>query len=308
MFLEQVYTGKNQWYLYVLTLLIVFTALQIGSLPLVAYMAYSHPESLQTGNIAVATGTNIGLALTLFSFAVGLFALLLCVKYIHQKPYISIITARRKIDWKRIFFAAGIWGILTIATFVIQYFTTDTSEIQFQFEPYRFLGLLLISLALFPFQTSCEEVLFRGYLMQWAALLFKYRWVAVLLTGVLFGIIHGANPEVEAYGMLVALPQYILMGLILGYVAVKDDGMELSLGLHMANNIIAAITFTSDASALQTSALFKDLNPTASHWDTLVMLIAGILFIWICNRKYHFGHKVDLWKKIDSPAIIENSL
>lgn len=301
MFLEQAYSGKNQWYLYVLTLLIVFTATQIGALPLVAYMVIFDPTSLQTGNIAIATSTNIGLTLTLLSFITGFFALLLCVRYVHQKPYTSIVTARRKIDWKRIFFGAGIWGILTIATFVIQYFTTDSSEIQFQFEPLRFLGLLVISLALFPFQTSFEELVFRGYLMQWSALLFKYRWVAVLLTGLLFGAMHVANPEVGAYGMLVAMPQYILMGLILGYVAVKDDGMELSLGLHMSNNILTAITFTSDASALQTSALFKDLNPTASHWDTLAILAAGVLFIWICNRKYHFIGKVNLWKKIEAP-------
>lgn len=308
MFLEQAHTGKNQWYLYVLTLLIVFTATQIGSLPLVAYMMYLDPASLQTGNIVIATGTNTGLALTLLSFTAGFFALLLCVKYVHQKPYTSIVTARRKIDWKRIFFGAGIWGALTIVAFIIQYFTTDSSEIQFQFEPLRFLGLLVVSLALFPFQTSFEELLFRGYLMQWSALLFKYRWVAVLLTGLLFGAMHGANPEVGAYGVLVAMPQYILMGLILGYVAVKDDGMELSLGLHLANNILAAITFTSDASALQTNALFKDLNPTASHWDTLIMLVAGVLFIWICNRKYNFIGKVDLWKKIDAPEITSQTL
>lgn len=301
MFLEQAYTGKNQWYIYVLTLLIVFTATQIGNLPLVAYMMYLDPESLKTGNIAIATGTNTGLALTLFSFTVGFFALLLCVRYIHQKPYISIVTARRKIDWKRIFFGAGIWGALTLITFIVQYATTDSSEIQFQFEPMRFLGLLAVSLVLFPFQTSFEELLFRGYLMQWAALLFKYRWVAVLLTGLLFGAMHGANPEVGAYGMWVAMPQYIFMGLILGYVAVKDNGMEISLGLHLANNILAALTFTSDASALQTSALFKDLNPTASHWDTLMLLVAGVLFIWICNRKYRFAKKIDLWKKIETP-------
>lgn len=301
MFLEQAYTGKNQWYIYVLTLLIVFTATQIGSLPLVAYMMYLDPESLKTGNIAIATGTNTGLALTLFSFTVGFFALLLCVRYIHQKTYISIVTARRKIDWKRFFLGAGIWGALTLITFIVQYATTDSSEIQFQFEPMRFLGLLAVSLVLFPFQTSFEELLFRGYLMQWVALLFKYRWVAVLITGLLFGAMHGANPEVGAYGMWVAMPQYILMGLILGYVAVKDDGMEISLGLHLANNILAALTFTSDASALQTSALFKDLNPTASHWDTLMLLVAGVLFIWICNRKYRFAGKIDLWKKIETP-------
>ena len=89
---------------------------------------------------------------------------------------------------------------------------------------------------------------------------------------------------------------------ILGFVAVKDDGMELSLGLHMANNIIAAITITSDSSTLQTHALFKDLHPTASHFDTMTMLVAGVIFIWICNRKYHFWGKICLWKKIQKES------
>ena len=263
MFLEKVYSGRNQWYFYIFSLLIIFTATQIGSLPLVGYMIMEDPSILQGGDISAATSTNTGLALTLLSFAVGFFTILFCVKYI---------------------------------------FFGDTSHLVFQFEPVHFLILVVISLLLFPFQTSFEELLFRGYLMQWSALLFKYRWVAVVITGVLFGILHGANPEVEEFGMWVALPQYILMGLILGFVAVKDDGMELSLGLHMANNIIAAITITSDSSTLQTHALFKDLHPTASHFDTLTMLVAGVIFIWICNRKYHFWGKICLWKKIQKES------
>ena len=209
---------------------------------------------------------------------------------------------RQRIDWGRIFFGAAVWGILSLITLALPFLFGDTSHLVFQFEPVHFLILVVISLLLFPFQTSFEELLFRGYLMQWSALLFKYRWVAVVITGVLFGILHGANPEVEEFGMWVALPQYILMGLILGFVAVKDDGMELSLGLHMANNIIAAITITSDSSTLQTHALFKDLHPTASHFDTLTMLVAGVIFIWICNRKYHFWGKICLWKKIQKES------
>lgn len=303
MFLEQAYTGKNQWYFYILTLLIVFTATQIGSLPLVGYMMVYFPDALQAGNITAST--NLGLALTLLSFVAGFFALLLCVKYIHGKPYTAIITARRKIDWGRLFFSAGIWGGLILLSFVVQFLTTDTSDIVFQFDPLNFFVMVIVSLIFFPFQTSFEELLFRGYLMQWSALLFKYRWVALLITSVLFGAVHGANPEVGAYGMLVAMPQYILMGLILGYVAIKDDGLELAFGLHMANNILAVVTFTSDASALQTHALFKDLSPTATYWDSLVILIAGILFIWICNRKYNFMNKVNLWTKIEKPEIVK---
>lgn len=296
-FLEKAYRGRNQWYWYVLSILVVFTATQIGSLPLVGYIFWQNPEILQTGNIAGATATNAGLALTLLSFVVGFFAIFFCVKYIHRKKASDIVTGRDRVDWGRIFFGAGIWGILSILTFAVPFILGDAEDMVFQFEPSKFFVMLLISLLLFPFQTSFEELMFRGYLMQWSVVLFKYRWVAVLLTGVVFGAMHGANPEVEEFGVWIALPQYILMGLLLGYVAVKDNGMELSLGIHAANNILSAITFTSASSTLQTHALFRDLNPSASWMDTVVLLVAGILFVWICNRKYRFMGKVDLWCK-----------
>ncbi|MDE6452283.1 MAG: CPBP family intramembrane metalloprotease [Odoribacter sp.] len=298
MFLEQVYTGKNQWYFYVFSLLIIFTATQIGSLPLMGYLLHENPDILKTGDISVATTTNTGLALTLLSFVAGFFAIFYCVKYIHHKNTLSIVTSRHKTDWGRVFFAAGVWGLLAVATLIVPLLTTDSQDIIFQFDPVPFFTLTVISLLLFPFQASFEELLFRGYLMQWAARILKYRWSAVLVTGILFGLMHGANPEMEKYGIWIALPQYILMGLILGYVTVKDDGTELALGLHAANNILAALTLTSDASALQTHALFRDLNPTASWTDTLVMLFTGIIFIWICNRKYRFIHKINLLEKI----------
>ena len=300
MFLEKAYTGINRWYFYILSLLIVFVATQIGSLPLAGYLLWRNPELLQRGgNLSSVTDTNLGLALTLLGFLVGFFALLLCVKYIHHKNYLDIVTARRQLDWGRIFFGAGLWGILSLITFALPFIFGDTSDIVFQFQPLNFVVLLLISLMLFPFQTSFEELLFRGYLMQGSALVLRYRWAAILLTGILFGVLHGANPEVKEFGVWLALPQYILMGLILGLVAVKDDGMELALGLHGANNILAAVTFTSDASTLQTHALFKDLAPSASYWDIITIVVSGILFIWICNRKYHFWNKVNIWEKID---------
>lgn len=303
MFLEKVYNGKNQWYLYIFSLLVIFTATQIGSLPLLGYMVWQDPEILKTGNISAATSTNAGLAFTLLSFVVGFFAIFFCVKFIHRKKSTDIVTARKRVDWGRVFFGAAIWGVLSLTTLAVPFLFGDTSDIVFQFDPLNFFILVVISLLLFPFQTSFEELLFRGYLMQWSALLFRYRWAAVVVTGVLFGLLHGANPEVEEFGVWIALPQYILMGLIMGFVAVKDDGMELSLGLHVSNNILAAIMFTSDSSTLQTHALFKDLHPTASWLDTGMMLVAGIIFIWLCNRRYHFMDKVNLWGKIEEPPV-----
>lgn len=287
-FLKQAYTGKNQWYWYVLSLLVIFIATQIGSLPLVGYIFLKDPAALTTGSINSVTSTNLGLALMLLSFAVGFFAIFLCVKYIHGKRALDIVTARPKIDWGRFFFGAGIWAILSILTFALTFLTGDNGDITFQFEPSKFFVMLVIALLMFPFQTSFEELVFRGYLMQWAYILFKNKWAAIILTGVIFGLMHSANPEVEDFGMLLAMPQYILMGLLLGYIAVQDNGLELSLGIHAANNILSAITFTSPSSTLQTHALFVDPTPSASGWDTLFILISGLLFIWITNRKYRF--------------------
>lgn len=301
MFLEKVYDGKNQWYFYVFSLLIIFTATQIGSLPLAGYLLWKNQQLPRNGNISAATSTNAGLALTLLGFAAGFFAIFFCVRYIHRKKSLSILTSRRKLDWSRILYAAAVWGILSLFTLLLPILLSPDQDIVFQFEPIPFFTLVAISLLLFPFQTSFEELLFRGYLMQWSALLFKYRWIAILLTGVLFGLLHGANPEVEAFGLWIALPQYILMGLILGFVAVKDDGTELSLGLHASNNILAALTVTSDSSTLQTHALFKNLHPTASWTDTLVILLAGIVFICLCNRKYHSMKKINIWERIHLP-------
>lgn len=288
MFLEQAYSGKNKWTFYVLTLLIVFAAIQIAGIPLGIYMLFQNPEAMLQGNIGTVTSTNTGLALTLLSFVGGFFALFLCVRFLQGKRYLDIVTARPAFDWKRLFFGAGVWAILTLLTFAITIAMAGDSEIVFQFHASQFIVLVIISLIFLPFQTAFEEILFRGYLMQGAALFFKSKWISFLFTGILFGLLHISNPEVKAFGIEVALPQYILMGLLLGFVAIKDDGLELCIGLHLANNFLAAVTFTSDASALQTSALFKDLTPSASHLDTLVMAIAGVLFIGICNKKYKF--------------------
>lgn len=288
MFLEQAYSGKNNWTFYILTLFLVFIAIQIASIPLVIYMLFQDPEGVLQGNISALTSTNTGLALTLLSFVGGFFALFLCIRFLQGKKYLDIVTARPSFDWKRLFFGAGVWAVLTLVTFAVTIAMSDDSEIVFQFKAPQFIVLVIISLIFLPFQTAFEEILFRGYLMQGAALLFKSKWISFLFTGILFGLMHASNSEVKAFGIEVALPQYILMGLLLGFVAIKDDGLELCIGLHLANNFLAAVTFTSDVSTLQTSALFKDLAPTASHLDTLLMAIAGVLFIGICNKKYRF--------------------
>ncbi len=127
-----------------------------------------NPELLSggTNNILAVTNTNLGLALMLFTFAGGVIALLLCVKYFHHKKPTDILTGRNRFDVKRCSSGAAIWGILTIVLLGAQYGFGDTSNLVFQFQPFNFIMMCIVILIFIPFQVAFEEFIFRGYLMQ----------------------------------------------------------------------------------------------------------------------------------------------
>jgi membrane protease YdiL (CAAX protease family) len=230
----------------------------------------------------------------LLPFAVALLVLVVCIRYLHGKRPVDAFTGRTRLDIKRCLYAALVWGGLTLVITGVQCIM-DHSTLRFHFDLLPFLGTCLVLIIFLPFQVAWEECLFRGYLMQGFAALFAYRWIPLVLTSVIFGLMHSANPEIDRFGFWITMPQYILMGLIIGYVTIKDGGIELALGLHLANNLLVSLLVTHEASALPTSALFIDTDPSISPSDILVTVVCGIIFIWLCNRKYRFipGEKLE---------------
>lgn len=305
MFIEKSFIGKNKWYLYLAVLALVFIAAQLGGIPFALYALFSNldavgmdaAENLET--LSQVRDTT-GLALMLLAFVVGLFALILFAKAIQGKRFADYTTGRARWDLRRFGFGALVWGILVTAVTVQQ--VASDADVVLNFSLERFFPLLIVGVLLFPFQTGFEEVLFRGYLMQGSALLFRYRWAALLATSVLFGLMHSSNPEIDTFGFWTAMPQYVIMGLIMGYVALKDDGIELAAGMHFANNLLSSLLVTSDGMVFDTAAIFRDLSPEVSWVDTLVMAVAGAVFVLICRAWYGFRGKVDLGARIERPV------
>ena len=46
MFFQKAFIGKNKWYLYLVVLVLVFIATQLGSIPFVIYNVLANPEAL----------------------------------------------------------------------------------------------------------------------------------------------------------------------------------------------------------------------------------------------------------------------
>ena len=173
---------------------------------------------------------------------------------------------------------------------------------QFQLMP--FLILAVIAIVMIPLQTSFEEYFFRGYLMQGIGAMAKNKWVPLLLTSFVFGGLHFFNPEVEKLGNIVMI-YYIGTGLFLGIITLMDEGMELALGFHAGNNLVASLLVTADWTVFQTNSILKDISEPSAGIDVLgPVLIIYPIFIAIMAYKYKWndwGNK--LFGRIEAPPL-----
>lgn len=285
----------------------------VGALPLILAIsakAFSDPEIMNeiTSNpndlSALGLNPNINLFLMLFPFLVGLAAYLLLIRPLNGRSFRVTLNGTEKIRWGRMFISAFIWLVLS-AIYLFIYLKADPDNFSLNNTSASLITLAVITVLFVPFQAAFEEILFRGYLMQGFAVLFRNRWVPLIITSVLFGLMHSFNPEVEDFGFFVMMPQYILFGLIFGIITVMDDGIEAAIGAHAANNIFLCIMVTNDSSALQTDAVFRqhEIFPSA---EFIALLATGILFLMILKYIFRWSDFSQLISRVKAvPAVVQ---
>ena len=297
MLLEKGDKSSNSPLKYLLGFFIIALFYVIGQIPLsiaLVMKSFGSGKPIPTTDTAMMKvfSPNTTLFLMLLIFVFTMLGIIIVVKYLHKLRLIDIITSREKVDWKRIFFAFSIWGLFTLCSTLLFYYVSPESFI-FNFKPVPFLILLIISITMLPIQTSTEEFIFRGYLMQGFGILAKNRWVPLLITSAAFGLMHIMNPEVEKMGYIIMV-YYIGTGLFLGIITLMDDGMELALGFHAANNIVTALLVTAEWSALQTESVFKDISTPSAGLEILVpVFIIFPILLFIFSKKYNWTN----WKE-----------
>lgn len=294
-FIQEAYKGDNEWWVYVVTILLLFFGWQIiGIIPL-SVTAYYYAGSTEAFFAAAADSfaslginANLYLLLVIISFFFGLLALFFGVKIFHKRKIISVITTRKSIDWARVFYAFWVWAFVGIVLTGISYLMSP-QDYEWNFKPVPFFTLLIVSVLFLPIQTSMEEILFRGYLMQGFGTWFKKSFVALLFTSIIFGLLHGLNPEVEKLGWI-TMVYYIGTGLLLGIFTLMDEGTELALGFHAANNIVAAVLVTTDWTVFQTDAVLKDISdPSVGSEMLLPVFVLYPIILVIFSQKYNWG-------------------
>ena len=290
MFLKQDTLNTNPFWKYLLGSFIVIIFSILGQLPLSLFIT-ADAISEAGGDPMIALRNldkNLQLFLILIPFVFGFLGLYLVIKKLHNRNFVSITTSRSKVDWRRIIHSFILWGSIVIIFISADFFiNSEDYQINFKFE--KFFILLIIGFILIPIQTSLEELLFRGYLFQGFSLYFKRPWIGLFLTSFIFGCLHIFNPEVQKLGLGILI-YYIGTGLFLGIITLMDQGIELALGFHAANNLITALLVTSSWTAFQTESILIDISDPSLVGETIIsMLILYPLFYIYMYKKYKWS-------------------
>ncbi len=305
MFIEQGIKRENKFWKYLMGSILIIIASFMGQIPMLIGFLFGttvQGKKYPTTNEEMMHffEPNMTLFLILISFVFTLISIFYVVRYIHHQTMLSITTSRGKVDLGRVFFSFSIWAVFTIISTLIFYFNNPV-DFKWNFQPIPFVILVIIGTLFIPIQTSVEELVFRGYLMQGFANLAQNKWFPLLMTSIIFGTMHLFNPEVAKMGNIIFV-YYIGTGLFLGVLTLMDEGMELALGFHAANNLVSALLITSDWSAFQTNSIFIDASEPNAGADVIfpVLIIYPVL-LYIFSRKYNWsGWKEKLTGKIVS--------
>ncbi|MCM3408892.1 CPBP family intramembrane metalloprotease [Metabacillus litoralis] len=279
--------GKNTHKRYIGSLFVILAFMLI--LGTVAYtVALILGELVQPGLIDFETGLVTDPLVDLYLLHLQsiflILGLLIAVKAILKRRFISLITPYKNLNWGKVFYGYVVLFILLVVFTLIDYAFFPNDYYLNDFDANRFMWLLVAVIFLVPIQTTSEELLFRGFLLQWGAKFTTNPILLAIIVGGIFGSLHFFNPEMEYGAFWVAL-DYLAMGFIWTYISIKTNSSEFSIGAHAANNMFLCLFLTMDDTVYgDIPSVFVTTNVNAML-STLTTIITGVLFTIIVFQK-----------------------
>ena len=289
-YLEIAQQGRNDWWRYLLGILltlffwivvgtiatiILFIPIVVLPLGLNGADASTIQEKLQEFLKTRSVTNYIIQNVNFLFFGLGIF---LTVKFLHQRKFLTLVSAQAKINFRRLFVGFGAWFSITAVVTIIG-FVLEPDNFEFAFNPSAWLILLPCALVLTPIQASTEELFFRGYLIQGLGLITKQPLVLMISNSALFMALHLTNPEVQRGIVWLAL-YYFAFGVFCSLLTLRDDRLELALGIHAANNLLHIFVTTKD-SVLLVPAIWFIKEPGNPQLLLFWLLIESALFYFI---------------------------
>lgn len=223
---------------------------------------------------------NVFLVVSLLAYVIGFLAIILVYRLYFKSNIKKAIRPTGKLRIGRLILPGLIWFLLSLSVDLYQYFKSPELY-SFYFDASTYLPLVLIGLILIPIQISFEELLFRNYILNGVSILAKNAWISILVSSIVFALMHSFNPEVTKYGFFNMMPFYFYFGLILALISYFDESLEIPLSLHFFNNLYTLLIVSMENSALNVRPLFYQLDVDILSMRWSFMLSVTIMFLVI---------------------------
>lgn len=277
-YLEYASRGRNAWWRYVggfvlgLVLSIVIGMAILIPLQFSGLMGDVSGALMDPANPAPFFLSNGAI---FFLLAVGF---VLAARWLHGKRFGDLLG---RWSWKGYGAGFAIWALAVTAVVLIDYAIAP--------EGFGFLGghglsaVLLPALVGLAAQTFAEELVFRGYLTQGLLLAFRRPLPAALVSGLIFGAMHIPNGWPHAASAAVN-------GVAMSLIAIRTGGIAFTSGMHLANNLYAAVVVVSATDAFKGSpGLFSQNTPQLMWWDVALTTVALIALTLVIHRRKPAG-------------------
>jgi membrane protease YdiL (CAAX protease family) len=275
-YLDLARKGKNEWWRFILAVALILVLWQIlGAIPsvflLIWVLADGNPQTgISPSAQFVGVDPLLGFSVTLIASVLFLVGIFLAIRFIHNRPFRTLVTPAPTIAWGRFFQGFLVWLVLLGLMSMLEALLFPGRYV-LTLDLHRYIPFVFLALVLIPIQTSAEELFFRGYILQGVGLHVRNIWILSAISGFIFMLPHFLNPEARVnYGLMGFY--YFFIGAVMAFVTLRDGRLELALGLHASNNLFTALFANYTVTVMPTPSLF-----TISTLDVVYSVSAAVL-------------------------------
>ena len=179
-------------------------------------LAFQRPSGMLGANLGIATLIPISWML---------------VAVVHQVKPRWLASVQPRIRWRYLLVSLGVAVGVFTGVVALSSLLEGGSTIRMQPGFWWFLAVILLTS---PLQAAAEEIFFRGYLMQALGSLVAQPWFGVLVSSVVFALLHGTQN----------LPLFLdrlAFGLLAAVLVWRTGGLEAGIAAHIVNNVFAYV-------------------------------------------------------------------
>jgi membrane protease YdiL (CAAX protease family) len=202
---------------------------------------------------------------------------------VHQVRPRWLSSVQPRLRWRYLLICAGVALVVLNAVTLIPLALGSTDvTVRPQAGFWSFLVVIILTS---PLQAAAEEIFFRGYLMQALGSLVAHPAFGVVVSALIFALMHGVqNPALFV--------NRLGFGLLAGLLVWRTGGLEAGIGAHVVNNICAYVI------AGLTSSIAAVRGISSITWLDSGIQLAGFaifaLLALLIARQLKLRNRVDL--------------